>query len=1201
MHTTLYTTLRQYLLVLCCLFLYIKVSAQLTLRVNQTFATEQTKRELVSVLKELEATYSVSFIYQKGLLDGKTVDAARINRNEAIEPVLDRLLSPNNLRYRKLKGETAYAILPVKPQDQNTNEGMGSLPENTPEQGEGSARLWLNAAPARQVTIEEVKPVIVMKISGIITDENNEPLPGVSIKIKDSKLGTITNTQGEFALDIPEGNEQGVLQFSLIGYEARELALSSDQTRYQLQMFPTNNTLEEYVVVGYGQMKKSDVIGSISTVNPEKLPLKSAANFDAGLQGMAAGVSVQSRTGAPGSPSIIKIRGTNSINSSTDPLWIIDGMPVYSNPWGVGSSGLNPMSLINSNDIASIQILKDAAATAIYGSRASNGVIIVTTKSGKKGEGTVNLSVTHGRSTLTRTPEEVGYTNTQEWFSLMDKAYQNSLERDFEMNDHYRFSPQARTQLTREQAEAINTDWYSEMFRIGSFSDYNLSASQGFDKGAFFVSGNFRQDRGVQRHNNLDRYSLRANLDFSPIKNLFVGTKLNFANTNNERRNSGTTSMVTFALPWFPVREPDNAQRYFNPYTGANPTALNDPINYLNNVRQYRGLANLSLQYHLPFVKGLSLKTEVASDVIQSGIVIWESRDIWLDNAQKPASRATEEAVTFSSFNYNGYATLDRQWGDHTLNVVSGVEAQRSRQYNRSLMGQKLTGRYQELGTPTVITRAYGGLNSERYLLGYFARGNYRYKNYLMGLSARRDGSSTFTPENRWGTFLALSAGWIISEERWLAPLVGKSTFLKLRGSYGETGNQDVISGLDAISYYGNVPYGGQSILAINGTLPTNLPVSDLTWETTRSTDVGIDFGFMDSRINGSVAYYHRLVDGMLLPAPVPVSAGVSSPNQDFGRGFYDLNTNSIYGNLGIMVNSGVELELASVNFRRGHFRWSTEFNISFNRNIIQQLTSEADQTGKGIVSETTVSRSGQRRNEWMVADYAGVDVITGVPMIYALDKEVYANTGETVRLKDRSGADSLIWGTRTNIRANRFYQKGKSADPKYYGGLNNTFQYKAWEFSFMLAFSGGNYILDYDRQIASVASETRVMLSDVVEKAWEGPGDEDAVYPKLTTRGTYVIKGNVVADFGDADVFHNRELYRGDFVRLRNVQLAYTLPEKQAKRLKMKGMRCYVSGSNLMTFTRYPGFDPEGAELLYYSSAIPQLKSIVMGIDFKF
>ncbi len=1036
-------------------------------------------------------------------------------------------------------------------------------------------------------------------VKGKITDsENNTTLIGATVLLKGTNERTITDYDGNFLMVLEEP-ESSMLEITSIGYQKKLIAVNG-ATILNISLVPSTENLNEVIVIGYGLQKKRDVIGSVSTINVNELKTKSATSFDAGLQGLAAGVSVQSQSGAPGAPSIIKIRGTNSINSSTDPLWIIDGIPVYSNSWGLGASNVNPMATVNPNDIESIQILKDAAATSIYGSRASNGIILVTTKSGKKGVGSTSFNFSSGISSLSRTPKDVGYVNTNDWFKVMDAAYTNSFGRLFSMNDYYRFSPQAYTKLTRDQAELNNTNWYDELFQNATFSEYNLSSTNGYEKGSFFLSGNYRKDKGVQVNNNMERFSVRSNVTFNPNKNLTFSAKINFSGSNVEKRNSGVTSIVTYALPWFPVMNPENDKQYFNAYTGSNPKALTDPDNRKNNVEQLRGMGVLSANYTVEQVKGLSFRTELSADIIQSNLVDWESRDIWLNGAQKPTARANEEAVTYKGYNFNIYGTYTKTTGDHSYTAVAGTEFTRSSQYSRILRGEGLIGKYQELGTPNVMSQMYGGLNGERYLMGYFGRADYKFKDkYIFGLSARQDGTSAFTADNRWGTFLAASAGWIITEEDF-ASFLGEDNFVKIRGSYGETGNQNVPSGLDVINYSGISPYGSKEILGVNGTVPVNLMVADLTWESTKSADFGIDFGFMKNKLNGSLAYYHRLVYGMLLPAPVPVSAGVGSQDLNYDRSVYDLTTNRIWSNVGNMVNTGLELELHSVNIDQKGFRWTTDFNISFNRNIIKSLTEEADQSGKGIVSTTTVSRTGQRRNEWFIADYAGVDRISGIPMIFALDKENYEKSGETTRMKDLTGKDSLILATRTNINGNRFYQNSKSADPKYYGGLTNTFYYKGFDFGFLVSFSGGNYILDYDRQLAAVPSETRIALSELYDNSWKKPGDV-VKYPQIVARGTFMVNGVPNSDFGDSDVFHNRELYKGDYIKLRNIQIGYSLPAAQVKKWQIQSLRIYTSASNLFTASKYPGFDPEGAGLVFYSSAIPQLKSIMFGIDVKF
>jgi hypothetical protein len=330
----------------------------------------------------------------------------------------------------------------------------------------------------------------------------------------------------------------------------------------------------------------------------------------------------------------------------------------------------------------------------------------------------------------------------------------------------------------------------------------------------------------------------------------------------------------------------------------------------------------------------------------------------------------------------------------------------------------------------------------------------------------------------------------------------------------------------------------------------------------------------------------------MLLPGPIPFSSGV-------GGGPYDENAPIVMGNLGNMTNSGFEIEIHSNNISGDKFKWSTDFNIAFNKNRINSLTPEADQNGKGLITDYYLSRKGDMRYQWFFASYAGVDPNTGVPMIYALDKDFYSETGDTRVMKTVSGTDSLTYGTKANIAANKFIQKGKSPDPTYFGGITNTFGYMGFDLSFLVSFSGGNYIYDYDEQLATWVGASKNFKSDLIGNVWTKPGDI-AKYPQPRFGNTYIIDGKAVADFGDEWVRYNRCLYKGDYIRLKNLQLGYNFPSALSSRLKLQGIRVYVSGTNLWTKTQYPGFDPEGADFVYTAS-IPQLKSVIFGVNVKF
>ncbi|NJK86939.1 MAG: hypothetical protein HC906_14115, partial [Bacteroidales bacterium] len=331
-------------------------------------------------------------------------------------------------------------------------------------------------------------------------------------------------------------------------------------------------------------------------------------------------------------------------------------------------------------------------------------------------------------------------------------------------------------------------------------------------------------------------------------------------------------------------------------------------------------------------------------------------------------------------------------------------------------------------------------------------------------------------------------------------------------------------------------------------------------------------------------------------------STGISSDNQIFGNGSYEYDKNSIWSNVGDMVNLGWETDIHAVLISKSKFSWKTDFNISINTNKIKSLTGELDESGKGLIHSDapTVSRTGFKRRVWYLADYAGVDPQTGVPMIYVVDKEEYEETGNTNRLKDSKGKDSLTYATKTNLEENRFYQNNKSGDPSFYGGLKNTLKYGHFDLSFFIAFSGGNYIMDYDRQISTAPNETRMVLAEVMDKAWKRKGDI-AEYPQIRARGTYIINGTPVTGFDNSDVYFNRELYKGDYLRLRNIELGYNLPDFKLKSYHLSSLRIYLQASNVFTWTKYPGFDPEGVEFVYYSSIIPQVRSIVFGLNASF
>jgi len=1030
-------------------------------------------------------------------------------------------------------------------------------------------------------------------ISGKVIDSLGQPVAGASVLVRGTTLGTNTDSTGKFQITVPANARTLVISFT--GMVKQNVTIAG-RTDISVQMVNETVGLGEVVVVGYGTQKKRDVIGSISTVKSDVFENPSGAtNFNSLLQGQAAGVSVQASSGRLGASVNIKVRGLSSISAGTSPLWVIDGVPIVTST-GIsnnGSAEQSPMDLINPSDIQSIDVLKDAAATSIYGSRGSNGVIIVTTKSGKAGKASLNVGYDAGISELPF--QKVGFLlDSKKWFEIKDKAKAAGGLGAYTMQDFYAKQIYATEFLTREQAEGINNNWVDIGTRQGSFQSANLSTSGGNDATRYYISGLYRKDYSVMPGEDLERYGVRANVDIKPLKSLIMGTKLDLSISKGNRgkntsggaedgNKAGTAGGFAYLnqimVPFEPIYSLANPTQYYNQYA-ENPVATSDPANLVEALDMNRILASAYAEYSIPYVKGLSLRTELSEDIIQA------NRNFWVSGAiRHDGSYGEDGATTTNNINYNFYLKYNKDFGDHSLNMVAGTESQRGTQWIRTMKGRNLVGTYQQLGTPSLIDNVFSGLSGESMLKSYFGRANYKYKDrYLAGISVRRDGSSVFTPAFRWGDFVAFSAGWILSDETFMNRF-GGNTFLKLRGSYGQTGNASIPGHLDVTSYNGGFGYGSSDILGTDGTLVSSIGVKNLVWEKTNNLDVGLDFGFLNHRIDGSLAYYNKYVHDLLLQSSLPPSAGIGS----------------IWGNIGDLVNSGVELSVTSYNLPSSRkFGWSTTINASFNHNEVKRLTPQVDKAGTGMVSSPFITKVGYGIQEYFLAEFAGIDPQTGLGMIYARDQGYYNTTGETRRLKDTNGKDALLVDNNANMNSNFFHESGKSAMPKYYGGITNKFTYKGFDLSLLVTFSGGNYILDnVIRDFDNPGQSYGPMLASYVDNYWKNPGDK-AKFQRLDWLHNIQLTDGTVIGVGDPRVPMDQYLYKGDFVKLKSVSLSYTLPATPNIRKIFQNLRLYCTVDNIYTITKYPGWDPEGQG---YVTAwdLPQLLSASVGVNIKF
>ncbi|MGD1891412.1 MAG: SusC/RagA family TonB-linked outer membrane protein [Cyclobacteriaceae bacterium] len=1047
-------------------------------------------------------------------------------------------------------------------------------------------------------------------VSGRVTSaEAGEGLPGVNVLLKGTSSGTVTDIDGNYSIS---ADSEGILVFSSIGYITQEIPVNNRST-INLQLETDVQSLSEVVVVGYGTQNKRDITGAISTVKAEELSnFKAAPSLDQALQGQATGVQVSSTSGVPGAPTRVLIRGTNSISSGTEPLWIIDGM-ILSGQGGGEQGGLgrnsatvgqNPLASINPNDIESVEVLKDASATAIYGSRGANGVIIVTTKSGKGGKGTTDLSVNYGITNPVRGPNEIGFVDGPTWLSLVDEARANRGLPEFDPNALLNDARDPTAVLDRSQI--ANTNWFDEALRQGSFMDINLSTSNATEKTNYYLSGNYREDRSILEGGRLRRYATRANVDFYPAKNFSVGSRIALSYTNNQRApnggapggnsniaRGGYNMANSNALPILPIfhptiRDPEGNPILFDPLSGRNLRATINRDNYINDLETYRAIGGLNLDYKIPFVEGLSVRSELSFDFQHASSIEWGNTVI-----REGSKYAFDNGTTFRRLNYNLSGTWNRDFGNiHNINLVAGAESTEQQTRRRNTEAQELFGEAQDLGSPGDVQRVSNGLGGEQYFRGFFGRFNYKLMDrYILGFSFRRDASSIFLPENRWNNFLAASAGWIISDESFMQN-VTPVEFLKLRASFGQTGNSAINALATETGYTGWGRYGDVGA----GDLLSRIGNPDLLWETTNAYDVGLDFELYGSRISGSIGYYLQDATDLLLSVQVPQSSGIWSGNP------------TIVDNIGDLRNQGWEFTLNTINIDRGGFQWSTNFNFTTNRNEVLKLTGGEDEELYNVRTNGLVTTVGESLGYFRLAEYAGIDPVGGYELIYEMDLERFRETGERVR------TGNVIPATRANLRAHLFDQRDKTGLPTFFGGLTNNFRYKGLELSAVLVFSGGNYIYDNaERQRSYIGNGNSILRQSIVGNTWT-EGNPNAEWPQLSWNHRYdvinedgTISENQRFDNQRNGQVHDKFLKRGDFLRMRTLQLAYNLPSTLMERWNMSGIRVYVSANNLFTITEFDGYDPEVVNLGndrnlgqgWVGTTLPQVRSWNVGATF--
>lgn len=975
-------------------------------------------------------------------------------------------------------------------------------------------------------------------ISGkVISKADNMPLPGVTVVVKNTSIGTTTDFDGEFFLEF--NTEKPVLVFSYLGYKTIEVSLDA-QAIIDISMEPDVSQLDEIVLIGYGSQKRKDLTGSVTSIKGEQLENLPLRSVDQALQGRSAGVfSVQS-SGAPGAASSIRIRGGNSINGSNEPLYVVDGVPISSGS-STSAASLNPLNTINPNDIASIDILKDASATSIYGSRGGNGVILITTKRGKSGKGTISLSSYYGFQKEIKRYDLLNAKQYEELANEASLAEGGGLIYDPSLNP-------------------ISTDWQDQMLNnIAPIRNFNVSASGGNNGTNYLMSFDYFNQEGIIKSSDLERYSLRINID-SQINDLIkVGGSLTGSYVETNRANSGALSSMLTTAPNLPVRQSDETYTQFNNLG----IGFNNPVgllyDYTNLNKSFRTLGNVYASANL--LEGLTIKTSWGIDAS------YQKNDTYIPQTLYSGSLVGGDASVFNSMNLTwlneNTINYKKTFKKHTLDVLFGFTQQSSRFEST---GVSATGFLNDVTT----TYALGLGNPEAAELpssqsanwaihSYIGRINYGFNDrYLLTLTTRADGSSRFGSNNRFGFFPSAAFAWKAIEENFVKDLNIFSN-LKFRASYGVTGNQDGIGNNPSLDLWGGTRYviGNQ---VVNGITPTQVPNRDLKWETTDQFDVGLEIGFLDNRLSFIADAYYKKTDDLLLNVVIPNTSGFESGLK----------------NIGSIENKGIEFAIDAAIFDK-EFKWDFNFNITFNRNEIIDLGGEDEIIPAGTNTILKV-------NESLGTFYGFVS-----DGLFQNPEEIIDSAQPTARPGDIRFVDF----DENGIINEDDQQIIGNAQPEFYGGINNTFSYKGFELSVLFQYVYGNDL--YNLNVVTLENLTGLQNQrTTVLDRWT-PDNTNTIIPRATnTKPTNRPFDRYVED--------------GSYLRMKNIQLAYNLPQSVTSELGIQNLRIYANAQNLFTVTDYSGLDPEvsryGSDNIrqgFDSGSYPNSKVFTLGLNVTF
>ncbi len=1033
-----------------------------------------------------------------------------------------------------------------------------------------------------------------MQITGKVTNaETGEPIPGVSIFLKSQQtIGTTTDMDGKYSLEVPSEGE--TLVYTFVGMQQQEVDIQGRST-INVQMKPSVQEMEEIVVTAFGTTKKESFTGSADVVDAEKIEEQNVSNITKGLEGIAPGIQVQNSSGQPGASSEIRIRGFGSVNASSDPLYVVDGVP-YS-----GS-----MNAINPNDIKNITVLKDATATALYGARGANGVINITTKSGSGVEEST-ISYNYEQGVSARAFPEYKLTGSEEYMELMWEAYRNSLYYGGTIGDleqagqvaakggpnnpsvienlggYNPFDVEASNLITPDGNVNPNANllygnnWQDEMFRLGDRSEHNLSFAGSKKKTDYYMSLGYVTEDGIVKNSNFERFNAKLNVT-SQIKDwLEAGVNIGASTADqNYLMAYGTYTSnpfyyTRFMGPIYPVyqRDADGNIRTDNegkklldygnrPDEGkVRPYAANSNIVGTTGLdTQNEKTENVNTRAHvkIDIIDGLTFKSTLGADYMNRHNHDYQNS--MHGDAASFDGRTEKINERQVSVNLNEILTYDQQFGDHAINALVGHE---SYKMNNNYMTATRTG-FPFYGVEELAMASVGeGSNSfrdEYRIEGYFSRVKYNFDNryYITG-SYRRDGSSRFHEDTRWGDFFSIGGSWRVSEESFMTGMNWVQD-LKVKASYGEQGNDRLLDNNNNPMYYGyNSFYSTLNNYSYSGFYITQLANRSLQWEVSENLNAGVEFKLFDNTLSGEINYFEKGSSQLLFDNPRPMSTGISF----------------VKDNVGAMENKGIEASLNVFILKGDEMRWNVGGSVTSFNNEITELPKEE------IISGSKKLMVGHSLYDYYIRQYAGVDSETGEALYY---KDVLNDQGEPTGERTT---------TTSSGEATKYYSG--SAIPDMTGDFNSSFYYKGFRFSFMLTYGIGGKMLDYTYSRLMHAGDYGTNFHTNIKDRWQKPGDETDV-PRLEN------------GYDDANYTSDRFLIDRSYLNIKNVRLSYTVPQKLLKRAGLglvRKFQVYVSGNDLYLFSKMQGMNPQESFAGVTNYQYTPTKTIMVGTNIKF